>query len=137
MEGVRKRKGAKMLRKYKGGEEVGRGTYWNFANGHRVNVADPAGVLPGDFGTTYRKFSPVGILVLGPTLGLVYATFLPFIGIAMLLKLIAEKLISGVLEMAGSSVSFRWRPREAYLSGKKKAGGPKKEKQDEEAARKE
>jgi hypothetical protein len=108
-----------MLRKYRGGEEVQRGTYWNFANGQRVNMTG-VGVLPGDDGATYRKFSPLGLLVLGPIMGLVYAAFLPFIGIAMLLKLVAEKLIAGVLGMTGSSVSFRWRPREAYLSGKKK-----------------
>jgi len=125
-----------MLRKYRGGEEVGRGTYWNFANGQRVNMGG-AGILPGDFGSTYRKFSPLGILVLGPILGLVYATFLPFIGIAMLLKLIAEKVLGGVLEMAGSSVSFRWRPREAYLSGKKRTKGQKKENEDREAGGKE
>lgn len=118
------------MRKYKGGEKAGKGTYWNFSNGHRVNM-ETEGILPGDEKATYRKLSPVGILLLGPILGLVYAAFLPFIGIAMLLKLLGQRLLGGVFGMAGSSVSFRWRPQEAYLSGKKKSKNTEKAKEGE------
>jgi hypothetical protein len=53
-------------------------------------------------------------------LGLLYAAFLPFIGIAMLVKLVAQKAGGGVMEMVHGSASFGWRPSESYLSGKKK-----------------
>jgi len=57
--------------------------------------------------------------VVAPVLGLLYAAFLPFIGIAMLVKLLAQKIAGGVLETIQGSASFGWRPSESYLSGRK------------------
>lgn len=116
-----------MLRKYRAGETVKKGTYWNFSNGQRVSV-DREGVLTGD--GAFYKMSPAGVLVLGPILGLVYAVFLPFIGIAMLVKLVGEKIIVGLLSLVASTFSFKWRPLEAYLAGKKRSknNGKKEEK---------
>jgi hypothetical protein len=51
---------------------------------------------------------------------LLYAAFLPFIGIAMLVKLVAQKAGGGVKEAVQGSASFGWRPSESYLSGRKK-----------------
>jgi hypothetical protein len=51
-----------------------------------------------------------------------YAAFLPFIGIAMLVKLVGQKAGGGVMEMVHGSASFGFRPSESYLSGKKKSG---------------
>jgi hypothetical protein len=59
------------------------------------------------------------IIVAAPALGLLYAAFLPFIGIAMLLKLVAQKAGGGVIETVQSSAAFAWRPSESYLSGRK------------------
>ncbi|MEW6118071.1 MAG: hypothetical protein AB1553_14405 [Nitrospirota bacterium] len=109
-----------MLRYY-GGEKVAKGTYWNFSTGQRMTVA--AGeVLPGDKETVFYRISPLGILVIGPLLGLVYAAFLPFIGIAMMVKLIGQKAFGGAFEALRAGASFGWRPKEAYLAGKKKKG---------------
>jgi len=60
------------------------------------------------------------IIVAGPVLGLMYAAFLPFIGIAMLVKLVAQKAGGGVMELAHGGASFGWRPSESYLTGRKK-----------------
>jgi hypothetical protein len=64
-----------------------------------------------------------------PVIGLVFAVFLPFIGIAMTLNLIGKKLVEGVASAAAGSVSFGWRPIEAYLAGRKakKAARAKKD----------
>ena len=102
---------------YKAGERAKGGNYWNFSNGERVSL-DSEGVLPGGSKTTYLKAHPVVILAAGPILGLLYAAFLPFIGIAMLLKVAASKVFGSALERFAAVTSFNWRPSEAYLAGK-------------------
>ena len=109
--------------KYKAGSKVGKGTYWNFANGERIDVGDEA-VLPGGGKTVYFRLPATGIIVLGPIMGLVYAAFLPFIGIAMLVKVVIQKVASVAFTSARSTASFGWRPSESYLAGQKKKEGP-------------
>ncbi len=113
--------------KYNAGSKVGKGTYWNFANGERIDVSDEA-VLPGGKRTVYFRLPATGILVLGPIVGLLYAAFLPFIGIAMLVKVVVQKVASVAFSSARSRASFGWRPSESYLAGqKKKEGAAEKE----------
>jgi hypothetical protein len=64
--------------------------------------------------------STAAVLLVGPVMGLLYAVFLPFIGIAMTLKLIGKKLTTGLVHAAVKSATFGWRPIEAYLIGRKK-----------------
>ena len=104
-----------MLR-HNGGEMVGKGTYWNLSNGERIDIAEQ-GTLP--VGKTYYRMPAAAIIVAAPVLGLLYAAFLPFIGIAMLVKLVAQKIGGGVMETVQGSASFGWRPSESYLSGRK------------------
>jgi hypothetical protein len=59
-----------------------------------------------------------GVMLAGPVIGLLYAVFLPFIGIAMTLVMIGKTLISGLVIVAVKRTSFGWRPIEAYLDGK-------------------
>lgn len=117
--------------RFKGGERVGKGTYWNFANGERIDI-DGEGILPGE--DTYVRMPSSGILVLGPVLGLLYAVFLPFIGIAMLIKVVVQKVAvaGGLASPAKAGVSFGWRPSESYLAGKKKEKTEKKEEETKE-----
>ncbi|MEC4676259.1 MAG: hypothetical protein VST72_04985 [Nitrospirota bacterium] len=112
--------------KYKGGHKAGKGTYWNFNTGERIEITTE-GMLPGDANTAYYRLPAAGILVLGPILGLLYAAFLPFIGIAMLMKIVTQKVAGGALNSVTPSVSFGWRPSEAYLAGKKKDLTPSKQ----------
>ncbi len=108
-----------MLR-HSGGDRVGKGTYWNLGNGERIDIKDE-GTLPGEARKTYYKMPAAAIIVVAPVLGLVYAAFLPFIGIAMFVKLVAQKIGGGAMETVRGSASFGFRPSESYLSGKKKA----------------
>jgi hypothetical protein len=107
-----------MLR-HKGGHKVGKGTYWNFSTGERVDIA-LEGVLPGNGKTVYYRLPATGILIMGPAIGLIYAAFLPFIGIAMVVKLVAQKVAGMALAPVRSGASFGWRPSESYLAGTKK-----------------
>jgi len=103
----------------KGGHTVKAGTYWNLANGNRVQM-EQEGVLPGSGTTRYIKAPVAVMLMAAPVIGLVFAVFLPFIGIAMALSLIGKKLANAVTEAAAGSMSFGWRPIEAYLAGRKR-----------------
>ena len=107
-----------MLR-HNGGDRVGKGTYWNLANGERVDIRDE-GTLPGEASKTFYRMPAAAIIVAAPVLGLTYAAFLPFIGIAMFVKLVAQKIGGGAMETVRGSASFGFRPSESYLSGKKK-----------------
>ena len=104
---------------YKGGNAVGRGTYWDIASGQRINVLSEA-VLAGGGTATYVRMSSAVMLLAGPVVGLLYATLMPFIGIAAVVVLAVRGVLEGMYGLAAKSVSFGWRPRNAYLSGRKK-----------------
>lgn len=59
-------------------------------------------------------------LLAAPFLGLIYAAFLPFIGIAMLIGVVAAKVTGKTAEEVLKGAGFRWVPGAAYLTGKKK-----------------
>ena len=108
----------------KGGHTTAAGTYWNLMDGTRVELNEK-GILPGDEKAIYLKAHGALVLAAGPVLGLLFAVFLPFIGIAMSLMLVGGKLLDGLTSAAAGSASFGWRPVEAYLTGKKKQAAKK------------
>jgi len=112
-----RKEGMNMLNK--GGHTVKAGTYWNLSNGNRVQM-EQEGALPGSGQTRYIKAPVAVMLMAAPVIGLLFAVFLPFIGIAMILSLVGKKLANTVTEAAAGSMSFGWRPIEAYLAGRKK-----------------
>ncbi len=59
-------------------------------------------------------------LMLAPMMGLVFAVFLPAIGIVMTLKLIGEKSYEYMKELSLKSYNMSWNPIESYLTGRKK-----------------
>ncbi len=66
----------------------------------------------------YRKFG-AALIVAGPLLGLLYAIFLPFIGLGMLLAVAVRKFFGGLLQSVHRCATFSWKPSEAYLAGKR------------------
>jgi len=123
------KEGMNMLNK--GGHMVKAGTYWNMANGNRVQM-EQEGALPGSGTTRYIKAPVAVMLMAAPVIGLLFAVFLPFVGIAMTIGLVSKKLAEGVVSAAAGSMSFGWRPIEAYLAGKrrKNEARAKKDKKD-------
>ena len=101
-----------------GGEEVAPGGYWNAHAGEYVRLEQQSR-LPGGADSTYYKVPVMVMLMLAPVLGLLYAIFLPFIGLAMVTMLIARKLLGGTLDVVWRAAAFGWRPAEAYLAGHK------------------
>lgn len=118
-----------MLRiRHIGGEKAEKGNYWNFRTGERVTMSE-AGRLPGDEETVYYKANPLAILAAGPVLGLLYAAFLPFIGIAIIARVAVAKLMGSSAEGLSRVATFNWSPSESYLAGRrsKKTEAEKKE----------
>ncbi len=70
-------------------------------------------------------FATMKKIVAGPFIGLAYIVSLPFVFVYAL----GVAALNGLLGLAGKSVSFGWRPTEAYLAGKK---GKKEEKKQDE-----
>jgi hypothetical protein len=103
---------------YKGGQRVGKGTYWDLANGRRIDVLREA-VLAGGTATYVRMSSGV-MLFSGPAIGLLYTILMPFIGIASVAILAGREILGSVFHVAEKSISFGWHPSNVYLSGKKK-----------------
>ena len=67
--------------------------------------------------TGYRNIlKTMGKVAAAPFIGLFYVIVLPF----AFFFAVAYTAINSVLALAGRSVSFGWRPAEAYLAGKKK-----------------
>jgi len=113
---------------YKGGETVGKGTYWRPADGHQVIVKEFR-VLPGEKDSSYVRIPRGWLLLLAPVFGLVYVFFLPLFGIGTILvawlaaiigtlvavSLTGIKICGGII---GRSISFGWTPSSTYLAGK-------------------
>jgi hypothetical protein len=112
---------------YKSGTTVGKGTYWDLANGQRIDVEQEA-ILSGAESATYFRIPTGVMLIAGPVIGLFYVIALPFIGIATLASLAVGKIVNGLLSLVGTSLSFEWRPMESYLAGKKKKKDKKESK---------
>ena len=108
---------------YKGGNKVGKGTYWDLANGKRIDVAGE-GVLAGT--ATYVRMPSAVMLLSGPIIGLIYAILMPVIGIATVATLAVATVLGGLYHLAAKSISFGWQPKNAYLAGKKKKKEEKK-----------
>lgn len=62
----------------------------------------------------------VGKIVAAPFIGLAYIVMLPIGFVAVLLVAVVNGVTTGFARLAGKTVSFEWRPMEAYLAGRKK-----------------
>jgi len=113
---------------WRGEQKAEAGTYWDIRTGERITIQNQD-LLPGDTSTRYIKASSTTVLLLGPILGLSFAIFLPFIGIAMAISFAGRKAVSaakksgqGMVEAAVKRIFFVWRPLEAYFAKKRQEG---------------
>lgn len=107
------------MKRFQGGQSVARGTYWNLKFGGLVEMKEE-GFLPGSYDTRYYRIPFILIPFLALALGGLYVICLPVLMITMAVYLLGMRIFGGVLTQARRSVSFGWRPTEAYLAGKKK-----------------
>jgi len=77
----------------------------------------------------YMVMKTTGKMLIAPFIGLLYAAILPFVFVYA----IGKVFMDGAFKLAGSTMSFGWRPVEAYFTGKKrgKKEGPAKAEKEE------
>jgi hypothetical protein len=112
-----------MLR-HRGGERVKSGFYFNLETWEVTTLSGTGGVLGGR-GAQFLRVPTLALLALAPLMGLAYAMFLPFIGIAMVVSHFskqagraAKSAFTGVL----TATSPAMRPGEAYFGGERPSG---------------
>lgn len=113
------------MQRISGGHQVGVGTYWNMKSGRLVEMKGD-GVLPGEQSAVYYKIPFTLLFLWGIFSGGLYIVFLPVTIIVMSFYLLGRRVFGGVFGQVRTSISFGWRPTEAYLAGKnrkKKANG--------------
>jgi hypothetical protein len=131
------------MKRFKGNETVAPGLYFNLRQ-LSFKSMEHEGRLPGTEAEVYHGVPWFVLMFAGPFLGLIYVIFLPFIGLAMVLWLLAGKtaeligsaaasavrveLIAGAATSAVRVLRPGWEPSMAFLSRSKRksARAPKK-----------
>ena len=119
--------------RHRGGETGSKGNYWNLTNGQRVILRDE-GQLPGDSSVTYYRINPVIILAAGPVIGLLYAAFLPLIGLVITGKVLVTKMLGRSAAGVSKVATFNWTPSESYLAGKQRKSKNEENKKSEDSS---
>jgi hypothetical protein len=118
------------MTRYSGGDSVGAGMYWNL-KGMNVVGLKKEGILPGGEELCYRRLPFFILFLLMIALGGVYILFLPVLIICTTIYMVGVRVFGSLFLQMSKSMSFGWRPAEAYLSGKRTA------KKEEETGKKE
>ena len=118
------------MTRYSGGDSVGAGMYWNPKSMNVVGLKTE-GVLPGGEESSYRRLPAFALFLLMISLGGVYVLILPVLIICTTVYMVGVRVFGSLFLQMRKSMSFGWRPAEAYLAGKGKA------KKEEEPAKKE
>ncbi|HLB29061.1 MAG TPA: hypothetical protein VJM69_02890 [Dehalococcoidia bacterium] len=84
-----------MLRRYRSGQPVEGGVYWNLRTGECSTIDGKEGFLPSGEGE-YVRAHPAVVFLLGPWLGLAYIIFLPLAVPALVLSLLARQARRGM-----------------------------------------
>lgn len=67
----------------------------------------------------------VGLIIAAPFIGLFYFLLLPIITVCMVLFTTGIRIWKGLKDLIAMLISFEWKPKVAYLKGKKIKGGKK------------
>ena len=124
------------MERFKGNETVGPGLYFNLRQ-LSFKSMEHEGRLPGTADEVYHGVPWLVLMVAGPILGLVYVIFLPFIGLAMVVWLLAGKTAELIGRAAASAVRVLrpgWEPSMAFLSRSKRASARAPKKSEDEWA---
>lgn len=109
------------MTKHRGGHLVGEGFYWNPRVGGVVVREEET--LPGDSGATFYRLPFIVMLALGTVLGGIYILLLPLVLNVAAIYVLGRRILGGLAHSVRSSVSFGWRPTEAYLGGRNRKNG--------------
>ena len=108
------------MARHNGGDTVKAGFYFNLDAWTVTTLSGEGGVLPGAAIERYLRVAAPLLFVLGPLMGALYAMFLPFIGIAMVLQYVgrlAADTLRYLVRATLAATAPAWRPGTAHLSG--------------------
>ena len=108
------------MTRYSGGDSVGAGMYWNSKSMNVVGLKT-VGTLPGGEELSYRRLPFFALFLLMIALGGVYVLFLPVLIICTTIYMVGVRVFGSLFLQMRKSMSFGWRPSEAYLSGMRTA----------------
>jgi len=106
------------MRTYTANQTVDPGLYFNL-NRLQLKSVDDRGPLPGADTDVYRRVPMLVMLAFAPLLGLAFVIFLPFIGFAMVARLLAAKAAEAATGTATAAVRVLrpgWAPALAFFS---------------------
>ena len=108
------------MKRIAAGTKVGPGYYWNLHRWAIAHVPAEGSTLAGEADEQFVQLSFLLVLVVAPIMGLFYVMFLPFIGFAMVLGLLAKRAAMGAKKAFLALAALMhpvWRPGEAHLTG--------------------
>lgn len=108
------------MSRHHGGEQVKAGFYFNLGTWEVTTLSGEGGTLPGGRDARFQRVPTLVLLVFAPLMGALYAIFLPFIGIAMVLQYLAVRVWRIGREGAHAVVAAlapSWHPVTAHFSG--------------------
>lgn len=108
------------MTRHSGGDSVGAGMYWNLKTMNVVELKTE-GILPGGEELSYHRLPFFVLFLLMTALGGAYILFLPVLIICATFYMLGVRVFGSLFLQMRRSLSFGWRPQEAYLSGKRKA----------------
>lgn len=76
---------------HKGGDVVKGGFYWNQAQWRLENVEGKSGTLAGDADSRFARVPTLVLFLVAPIMGALFVVFLPFIGFALLVGMVAAR----------------------------------------------
>ena len=110
-----------------GGETVKGGFYWNLAKWDATFVEGREGILPGDARDDYRRIPVALALLAAPLMGALFVMFLPFIGIALMLKQMGVATLALASRAFDRSIVVATGTRDGYdTEGGEEDGRPKR-----------
>jgi hypothetical protein len=77
---------------HKGGSETKGGFFWKKGDWEIVTVEGKRGVLPGTVATEYLRIPTILFVPVAMIISVAYVIFFPFVGFAMLAKVVTRKL---------------------------------------------
>jgi hypothetical protein len=77
---------------HKGGSEIKGGFFWKKGDWEIVTVEGKRGVLPGTAKVEYLRIPTILFIPVALTISIAYVIFLPFVGFAMMAKVVTRKL---------------------------------------------
>lgn len=108
------------MSRHHGGEQVKAGFYLNLGSWEVTTLSGDGGTLPGGRDARFLRVPTLALLVFAPLMGALYAIFLPFIGIAMVLHYLGARTWRLGREAARAVVAAlapAWHPVTAHFSG--------------------